>query len=264
MPLHNSPERVRFAVQERVLHVTLAQPARRNAISDELLAQLVAGVRQHHTEHGVRVMVLAGEGGNFCAGRDLNDEAETGANSPAENIVKHRWFADTMVEFAEIPLIKIAVIEGHAVGAGLSLAAACDLRYAAPDAKFSIPELDLGYPFAMGGVARLVRHVGLSRAAELVLSGRRFTAEQARGYGMLSNVGPLEDYRTEANTMAITVADRPALVLAQTARALRQAGQSLVASNDREVEEIVLASLDEECQQAATQYATRFSRKQAS
>ncbi|GAA3677795.1 enoyl-CoA hydratase [Arthrobacter ginkgonis] len=255
---------VRFTVEGRILRATLSLPGRRNALSDAMLEQLVSGVRRHQAAQDIRALMLDGDGGSFCAGRDLSDQADDFEQGPAQLVVTHRRFADLMVEFAELPVVKIAVIEGYAVGAGWSLAAACDLRYAASDAVFSIPELSLGYPFGMGGVARLVRHLGLARAAELVLSGRRFGAEEALGHGFLSNVGPLEDHRAEAVRMADVIASRPALVLAQTARELRDAARSLVAAADRDVEGIVLASLDEECRQTTIQYATRFSRKQAS
>lgn len=262
MPVDNKPH-VQFIRDGRLLEAILDQPNRRNALSDRMLSELVNGI-QEHLDDGVRAVVIRGQTGTFCSGRDLMEETRTEELGPDELTVKYRRFADMMERFSSLPLVKIAIIDGFAVGAGWVLASHCDLRYAGPDTRFSIPELNLGFPFGMNGIAGLARHVGLTRAAELVLSGRRFGATEALGYGFLSNSLPLEDFESEARAMAQLVASRPSLVLRQTIKELQDAARSLVHVDGRNVESMVIAAFDDECRQANTTYSSRYTQRKAS
>src|SRR5579864_4584084 len=137
-----------------IARLTLSRPERLNALSPEALAELAAAADQIGAKDDVKVVILRGAGRAFCAGYDL--EAVDGTPS-AERVDLGRRMAEAV---SGIPALTVAAIHGHCVGGGLVLAASCDLRIAADDTRFAIPEVDLGIPLAWGGVPRLVRELG--------------------------------------------------------------------------------------------------------
>ncbi|NHZ71069.1 MAG: enoyl-CoA hydratase/isomerase family protein, partial [Proteobacteria bacterium] len=171
--------------------VTLDRPQRLNALSIGMLAELEQAAG-HIARTDARVVILTGSGTTFSAGMDLAtftdgvlfdadadlryDAAELGGNA-----------ADAI---EGIPQVTIAALRGHVVGGGVVLAAACDLRIAEEGTIFLIPEIDLGIPLAWGGIERLVREIGAARTRELVMTGRPFTAEEAREAGFLNTIVP--------------------------------------------------------------------------
>jgi enoyl-CoA hydratase/carnithine racemase len=112
--------------------------------------------------------------------------------------------------------VTIARLHGHVVGGGLVLAAACDLRVAADDVRFSIPEVDLGIPLAWGGIPRLVREIGPALTKELVMTCRPFDAAEAKAAGFLNRVVPAADLDAEVDELAEAVASRPRFAVLAT------------------------------------------------
>jgi enoyl-CoA hydratase/carnithine racemase len=119
-----------------------------------------------------------------------------------------------------LPQIAIAAIQGHCVGGALVLAAACDVRVAADNSRFFIPELDAGIPLAWGGMAHMVRLVGESLAADLVLTCRRFGPEEALQSGFISRIIPATGFADEIAALADSIAQKPALALRLTKQQL--------------------------------------------
>src|SRR3954465_15371918 len=162
-----------------VVILTLALPDRRNAMTAELTGawgETVASLRHDRT---VRAVVVTGEGTAFCAGGALSWFVE----SPALPVA---WIRDRMLPFyrtwlsiRDLEAPSIAAINGHAIGAGLCLALACDLRYAARGAKLSAPFTSLGMHAGMAATYLLPEVVGLARARELLLTGRAVDADEA-------------------------------------------------------------------------------------
>lgn len=172
-------------VRGTVRTVTIDRPTNRNAIDPELLAELLRGFEDLARDPAVRAVVLAGAGGTFCAGADikamrsLDDGAVASFLSGGQRLTRL---------IAELPVPVIAAIEGFALGGGLELALACDLRVAASSAILGLPEVAVGAIPGWGGTQRLVRLVGLGSTFELVLTGRRIPADEALRLGMINEV----------------------------------------------------------------------------
>jgi len=162
-----------------VLHVRLDRPAKRNAVSDALVAQL-------HTcfvnlPEATRAVVLSGEGDHFCAGLDL---AEVSERSVAEGIVHSRsWHAAfERVQFGKVPVV--AVLHGAVVGGGLELAASCHVRVAESSAFYGLPEGQRGLFVGGGGSARIPRLIGTARMTDMMLTGRVYDAREGHAIGI--------------------------------------------------------------------------------
>ncbi len=162
-----------------VLHVRLNRPAKRNAVSDALVAQI-------HTAFvnlppATRAVVLSGEGDHFCAGLDL---AEVTERSVAEGIVHSRsWHAAfEQIQFGKVPVV--AVLHGAVVGGGLELAAACHVRVAETSAFYGLPEGQRGLFVGGGGSARIPRLIGAARMADMMLTGRVYDAAEGLAIGL--------------------------------------------------------------------------------
>ena len=162
-----------------VLHVRLNRPAKRNSISDELLAQVQAVFS--NLPKSFRVAVLSGEGDHFCAGLDLS---EVLARNTTEAILHSRmWHACfERIQFAPVPVI--AVLHGAVVGGGLELASSAHLRVAEDSAYFGLPEGTRGIFVGGGGSVRISRLLGTSRMTDMMLTGRVFDADEGQAIGL--------------------------------------------------------------------------------
>src|SRR5437764_15146067 len=174
----DSPLRVERR-DDGVVVLTLALPDRRNAMTGELTSAWGATVAGLRGDRSVRCVVVTGDGSAFCAGGDLSWIAE----SPDLSVdaIRDRMlpFYRTWLSIRELEAPSIAAINGHAIGAGLCLALACDLRYAARGAKLSAPFTQPGMHAGMAATWSLPEAVGISKARELLLTGRAVDAEEA-------------------------------------------------------------------------------------
>ena len=162
-----------------ITQVRLNRPAKRNAISDGLVAQLQTAFI--NLPESTRVVVLSGEGDHFCAGLDLS---ELGDRSVAEGIVHSRsWHAAfTQIQLGRVPVI--AVLHGAVVGGGLELASAAHIRVAEASAFYGLPEGQRGLFVGGGGSARIPRLIGVARMADMMLTGRVVDAEEGGRIGL--------------------------------------------------------------------------------
>ena len=173
-----------------VVSVALARPEKRNAqrpetwLSMDAVGRLLPG--------DVRVVVVRGDGPSFSAGIDLSVLAEqAGGDLPDEARIASYQAGFSWLSRPD--LISVAVVAGHAVGAGFQLALACDLRLLADDVQLSMAETSRGLVPDLGGTEALVHHVGYGRALEICLTGRRITAAEAQAIGLATAVVPLAD-----------------------------------------------------------------------
>jgi enoyl-CoA hydratase/carnithine racemase len=182
-----------------VATVTLNQPGIRNPQSPLTWAALLAAVND--LPGTVRVLVVRGEGPSFSAGLDRRllapggipgaaGLAELAAMPHAEALAEIASFQAAFGALARPHLISLALVQGHAVGAGFQLALACDVRIASADAQFTMGEIALGLVPDLGGTKRLVELVGYSRAAAICLTGARVPAVEAERMGLVSAVVP--------------------------------------------------------------------------
>jgi enoyl-CoA hydratase/carnithine racemase len=168
--------------------ITLDRPDRMNALSRELLMALGRAARDAIADAEVRALVLTGAGNKaFCAGADLKERRGMTEDEVREQLSRYRHeigILDTS------PKPVVAAINGVALGGGLELALACDLRVGVPSAVLGLPETTLAIIPAAGGTQRLPRIVGEARAKEMILLGRRLAADEALAWGLLNRVSP--------------------------------------------------------------------------
>jgi enoyl-CoA hydratase len=211
---------VRVTRDGPVATVTLSRPERRNALSDTMLAGLAAAFTALRDDAAVRVVVVTGAPPVFSAGADapisgrMSPEAQRAAFGTRRTQFRRLFErANTILEQLEQPTI--AMIHGHAVGGGWGLALACDFQVAAAEAQFWIPEVDLGVPLGPATTTRFVRLVGPARAKEIILEGRRYTAEEARALGLVHRVVPGADLAAAVAELAARLAAKPFRPLAE-------------------------------------------------
>jgi enoyl-CoA hydratase/carnithine racemase len=161
-----------------VVHLRLNRPAKRNSISDELLAQLHSAFV--NLPRDVRAVALSGEGEHFCAGLDLSEVSERNvAEGMAHSRAWHACF--DAIQFAPVPVV--AVLQGAVVGGGLELAAAAHLRVAEASAFYAMPEGTRGIFLGGGGSVRITRLVGVARVTDMMLTGRVVNAADGERLG---------------------------------------------------------------------------------
>ncbi|MEV8065458.1 enoyl-CoA hydratase/isomerase family protein [Streptomyces sp. NPDC014748] len=208
---------VRTDRQGPVLSIELNTPEQGNAVTDTMLDELLAVLDAQDPD--VRVVVLSGAGDDFCLGGDRSEFAEQLAQDPTGGGIRVSGAKARRVceALSTNPAVTIARVQGKAIGAGLALALACDLRVGADTATFRLPELALGLPTAWGGLLpRLLNEVGAARVRELVLTCRAFDAREARDLSILQNVVPESDLDAAVRTWAAPVVRRSATALRVT------------------------------------------------
>src|SRR6266496_308219 len=173
--------------------LTLAVPERRNAMTEELTAAWADAVRLLAGEASLRCVVVTGEGPAFCAGGDLSWIGAAGSQGAVEIRARLLPFYRTWLAIRDLEVPVLAAVNGPAVGAGLALALACDLRYAAENAVFTAPFTQLGMNPGMATTYLLQEAVGLPVARELLLTGRRVDGAEALRLGLVNGVYPAID-----------------------------------------------------------------------
>ena len=195
---------VRVEKNGPVTTVILHRPEVRNAVDGPTAEALARAFREFEADDEARVGVLLGEGGTFCAGADLKAVAEGRLPHLAPE-------GDGPMGPSRMLLRKpvVAAISGHAVAGGLELALWCDLRVAEEDAVLGVFCRRWGVPLIDGGTVRLPRLIGLSRALDLILTGRPVTAQEALGMGLVNRVVPRGGAREAAEQLARELAAFP-------------------------------------------------------
>ena len=195
-----SPAGIRAEDRGAVRVLTISNPARRNAL-DELLLQALSDHLDRAEQEGVRVLVLRGEAGAFCAGYDLGALAlPEGDRLPDDHL------GQVLARLQHHPAASIALVEGPAFGAGCELAATCDFRVGSGRALFCMPPARLGIVYAPEGIAKLIGLVGLQNARRMFLTGMRVPAETAKAWGLLDAL----ESESQAELAAFTLAEEMA------------------------------------------------------
>ncbi|MGG7567258.1 crotonase/enoyl-CoA hydratase family protein [Rhodovulum sp. DZ06] len=208
-PVPSGPEAVRIADDGPVRIVTLDRPARRNAVDPATADALRAAFEGFEADPALRVLVLTGAGGVFCAGADLSAVAEGGFTYDPEQ--PHGPLGPSRMALSKPA---IAAVEGHAVAGGLELALMCDLRVASDTAVFGVFCRRWGVPLIDGGTVRLPRLIGQSRAMDMILTGRPVAAQEALSFGLANRVVPAGEALEAAVALARQIAGFPQLCLA--------------------------------------------------
>jgi enoyl-CoA hydratase/carnithine racemase len=246
-------ETLTVEVADGVGHLTLNRPEKLNPLGATTLRELAAAARGFDARDDVKVVVVRGAGRAFSAGADLASFGGPAQGSPRDAADLGREMADAL---EGMRALSIAAIHGWCVGGALVLAAACDLRLAADDARFSIPEVDLGIPLAWGGIPRLVREIGPALTKELVLTCRRFDAHEARAAGFLNRVVPAASLDREVEALARALAAKAAFPLLATKRHVNAVTAQTVGTARAwsDADALLTALRDPECAEARRSY----------
>jgi len=197
---------------------TIDGAARSNSLTRAMLAGLRDELRRAGARRGLRCVVLSGAGERaFCAGADLKERARM---SDEEVRAFLRDLRAALLAVEASPQVFVAAINGVALGGGLELALACDLRVMSAAAEAGLPEVSLGIIPGGGGTQRLARAVGISRAKDLVLTARRIDATEAIAWGLVTRIAPPGQLRQAALEVAEEVARNAPISLRQAKRAI--------------------------------------------
>ena len=203
--------------------ITLNRPQKGNALTLSMLDQLERAVQEVASDPALRVLVLSGNGRFFCTGGDIDAWGRLSPEAMARD-----WIGrgiEVLEQVSDLPQPVIAVLNGHALGGGLELALAADLRLAVQTAKLGLPEVGLGMIAGWGGVRKIAETVGVARARQLTLVGAAIDARQALEWGLLTAVA--EDPADLAGQTE-TLVDR---LLANAPAALRETKSLLATMN---------------------------------
>jgi enoyl-CoA hydratase/carnithine racemase len=244
---------IKISTEGAVGRLTLDRPEKLNPLSWQCLAEIATAARWFDTQPQIKSVVVTGAGRAFSAGADLStfsSRQDIGTREVAEH---GRKMADALEAMRAIAIVGI---QGWCVGGGLVLAAACDLRVAADDAMFSIPEVDLGIPLAWGGIPRLVREIGPAMTKELVLTCRPFDAVEAKASGFLNRVVAADQVTATVDELAVSIAAKAGHAIFSTKRHVNAVTDQMVGTmrSFADADGLVTAFNDAECADARSAY----------
>lgn len=202
--------------------VQLDRPEVLNALSEELMDELVASLETLDGESEIRCIVLTGNEKAFAAGADIKKAfVDATPASMLEQDLTTRW---ERVRKIRKPII--AAVSGYCLGGGCELAMTCDIIVASETAQFGQPEVNLGIIPGAGGTQRLTRAVGKYRAMEIILTGRRVKADEAKAIGLVAQVYPAASWLDDAKALARTIAEKPPIAIRLATEAIDLAQNS--------------------------------------
>ena len=206
--------------------LTLDNPDQRNAMSEPMTASWVAAIDELAGDRSVRVVVVTGEGSAFCSGGDTSWIASEPDATVDQLRTRMLPFYRAWLSIRRLEVPTIAAVNGPAIGAGLCLALACDLRYAAAGARLGVPFVRLGMHAGMAGTWLLPEVVGSAHARDLLLTGRLVDADEALRLGLVSRVIEPEAFTDEVLGTAASIAATAPIASRLTTLALRDGGHA--------------------------------------
>lgn len=208
---------VRFDVNDRIGVITLTRPESRNALHDDMHGPIMDAIDAWSTDPAIGCIVVTGEGTAFCAGGDVRVGSGRRADGSKPTLDERVAFlascARLSVLLREAPIVTIAAVNGPAVGAGMALALACDLRIAAESARFIGGWAALGFSGDYGGAWLLRHRIGASAALDIVASNRTVHADEALRLGMIDRLVPDADFGEAWRAWASTFAAGPQIAI---------------------------------------------------
>ena len=191
---------IQLAYDGGVATITLNRPDKRNAISFELIDDLLRALHEVAKSNSI-VLIVTGAGKAFCSGLDLDNLKALLGRSPEENLKDSRTMVQLFRTLYEFPKVTIAAVNGAAIAGGTGLALLCDFTLAVPEAKFGYTEVRIGFVPAIVSTF-LLRQVGEKQARDLLLTGRLLGAEEAARIGLVSEIVPPDDLMARARALA--------------------------------------------------------------
>ncbi|MCJ0869468.1 enoyl-CoA hydratase/isomerase family protein [Streptomyces sp. AP-93] len=256
-------ERIRLHVADGIAELTLCRPEKLNGWSWESTRQLGLLADRIRFDPAVRVVLLRAEGRAFCAGIDVTAPggAITGASAAERNRNYYegiRWVHERFAVLARLPQPVVAAVQGYCLGFGFELALMADIRVAAEDALFALPEAQLGVAVDAGGDLRIAREAGAGWAKLLSLTGRRIDARTAERLNLVQQVVPPEELEPVARALAAEIAANAPLAVQGIKRAIDSyADAALPAALDRVAMTAALTLTSEDSREGYTAKAQR-------
>src|ERR1700689_3249936 len=209
---------IQLAYDSFVATITLNRPDKRNAISFELIDDLLAALKEVETSDAI-VLILTGAGKAFSAGMDLENLKTLIGRTPKQNLEDSQTMVRMFRKLYEFPKVTIAAVNGAAVAGGTGLALLCDFTLAVPEAKFGYTEVRIGFVPAIVSTF-LLRQVGEKQARDLLLTGRLFEADEAARMGLISEIVPAGNLMTRAREVAALLMENSSASLFATKKLL--------------------------------------------
>jgi len=198
---------VNYVEDEGIALITLNRPEAMNTLNNEMLDELESLLKRIEENDKLKVVIITGQEKCFCAGADVREVRK------CTTLLEVHYFASKVqrvINFLEIlPKPVIAALSGVVLGGGFEISLASDIRIAADNAIFGLPEINIGIIPGAGGTQRLPRIIGLTKAKELLFTGGIIKADEALRIGLLNKVVPLKDLLNEAKNMALMIAEKP-------------------------------------------------------
>ena len=233
--------------------VLLNRPEARNALNDELMAELVDVLEALDEDDDVRCVVLGGSERAFAAGADIGEMAQASAMQMYEARRIDRWDA---IRKLRTPLV--AAVSGFCLGGGNELAMACDLIVASETARFGQPETGLGIIPGAGGTQRLTRAIGKAKAMDVILAGRFLDAEEAERAGLVARVVAREAWLEEAKAVARAIAEKGPIAQRLAKESVNRAYDSTLETGlDYERKALYLAFASEDAREGLTAFTEK-------
>jgi len=209
---------IQLAYDCGVATITLNRPEKRNAISFELIDDLLRALDEVSRSEAT-VLIVTGAGKAFCSGMDLDNLKALLGRSPKQNLQDSQTMVQLFRSLYEFPKMTIAAVNGPAIAGGAGLALLCDFTLAVPEAKFGYTEVRIGFVPAIVSTF-LLRQVGEKQARDLLLTGRIFGAEEAARMGLVSEVVPAENLMVRAGQLAVLLLENSPASLRATKQLL--------------------------------------------
>ncbi len=246
--------KVLYSVDKSVARITLNRPEKRNALDNEMIAEIRRALAERAIDEAVRVVLITGAGNDFCAGADLAAIEQLSHGTVMENVADARHLGDLFLEMRRHPRPILAAVRGRALAGGCGIATAADIVLAAESAQFGYPEIKIGFVPAMV-MAILRRSVSEKRALELLATGEIIPARTALEIGMINRVFADATFDHEVQSYAEKFATRSSSALALTKSLFYQMDTvAFDAALSAGVQTNALARLTEDCRRGIQQF----------
>ena len=234
-----------FVITKRegaILHLRLNRTSKKNALTQDMYRALLDGINEAEADESVHAVVFSAEGDTFCAGNDLGDFLRHGELTPQAPVFQ------LLKRLPELTVPLVASVQGAAIGIGTTLLLHCDLIYAAEDAVFALPFVDLALVPEAGSSLLLPQIVGYPRAAELLLLGEPFDAAKALQMGLINGVVGVNELEQITSAVASKLAGKPPQALRRSKQLLKTPTESTAVRIERELEVFMKALASDEAQ----------------
>lgn len=210
---------LQFRVENKIAYLWINRPQAMNALHRGIIDELDCLLDQLAEDKKIRALIIGNEG-NFAAGADIKEMVEC---SPEEAYAFA--FSPTYNKLMDLPIPTIAAIDGYALGGGLELALACDIRIASEDAQMGLPELGIGIMPGAGGTVRLPQLIGYAKAFEIIALGKFVSGVEAERIGLVNKTVAKENLINEAQTWANKLAQKAPVAMVSLKRTMLHAKQ---------------------------------------